>query len=123
MKILYSVFVNKYRKVKREPALVPLDEHFERVFAGEGRDTDWTLLSNLSYGEKTSEVSKALGELPETFRSTMWLVDVEELSYEEAAEVLGCPLGTVRSRLARARKMLFVALQEYGERSGYTKPR
>jgi RNA polymerase sigma-70 factor (ECF subfamily) len=49
------------------------------------------------------------------------LVDVEELSYEEAADALACPVGTVRSRLHRARKLLFVALRDPERRRGGTK--
>jgi RNA polymerase sigma-70 factor (ECF subfamily) len=49
------------------------------------------------------------------------LVDVEELTYEEAATTLGCPVGTIRSRLSRARKALSVALEEYARRAGYLK--
>jgi RNA polymerase sigma-70 factor (ECF subfamily) len=44
------------------------------------------------------------------------LVDVEELTYEEAAEALGCPVGTVRSRLARGRRMLYAALVDHAIR-------
>lgn len=65
------------------------------------------------------DVRRAVGELPESFRSAVLLVEVEDLSYEEAAEVLGCPVGTVRSRLSRARRLLFVRLEEHARRLGY----
>ena len=55
------------------------------------------------------EVEKALRELPEEFRTTIVLVDIEELSYEEAAKVMECAKGTVRSRMSRGRRMLQVA--------------
>src|SRR5262249_3994950 len=51
----------------------------------------------------TDELLLALEALPEEWRETLWLREVEDLSYEEIARVLDCPLGTVRSRLARAR--------------------
>ena len=51
----------------------------------------------------TDELLLALDALPEEWRETLWLREVEDLSYEEIARVLDCPLGTVRSRLARAR--------------------
>jgi len=51
----------------------------------------------------TDELLRALDALPEEWRETLWLREVEDLSYEEIARVLNCPLGTVRSRLARAR--------------------
>ena len=59
------------------------------------------------------QVERALDALPEAFRSAVMLVDIGELSYEEAATVMGCAVGTVRSRLSRARKVLFAALLPY----------
>ena len=67
-----------------------------------------------------ADVEAALAELPEEFRAAIVLVDVEDLSYEEAAAVLVCPVGTVRSRLFRARKLLAIRLRDYdvAERRG-----
>ncbi len=59
------------------------------------------------------EVEQALKGLPEEFRTAVILVDIEELSYDEAAKVMECAVGTVRSRLSRGRRMLQVALKEY----------
>ena len=52
----------------------------------------------------------ALKDLPEDFRTALLLVTVEEMSYAEVAEVMGCPIGTVRSRVARGRALLATAL-------------
>jgi RNA polymerase sigma-70 factor, ECF subfamily len=60
--------------------------------------------------------------LPEEYRSTLLLVDIEEMTYEEAAAVLECPIGTVRSRLSRARRMLQAALATYARERGLLKP-
>lgn len=57
-------------------------------------------------------VKRALERLPSEWRDALLLREVEELSYEEIAEVQGCPVGTVRSRLARARAALFEQLSE-----------
>jgi len=59
----------------------------------------------------SDEVSKALSDLPEEWRTSVLLCDVEGFSYQEIAEALNCPLGTVRSRIARARAQLLMALQ------------
>lgn len=67
------------------------------------------------------EVEKALGELPEEFRTAIVLVDIEELSYEEAAKIMECPMGTVRSRVSRGRRMLQVALKDYALERGLVK--
>lgn len=111
--IMYSIFVNKYRKEQRHPEPISIeesDEAFKQSLA------IWDPLPE----EMEKEVSQALDCLPEHFRSAVLLVDVEEMSYEEAAVVLNCPIGTVRSRLFRARKLLFTELQGYARQQGYT---
>ena len=57
--------------------------------------------------------------MPEEFRAAVLLVDVEELTYEEAATALHCPVGTLRSRLFRARRVLFVELREHARNLGF----
>lgn len=64
------------------------------------------LLDGLERGERIAAVKRAIGSLPATYREVTVLCDLEEHSYEDAAQVLGCPVGTVRSRLNRARRML-----------------
>jgi RNA polymerase sigma-70 factor (ECF subfamily) len=119
-RILYSVFVNRYWKRQREPKTVPLEEIENRFQAtlqanddiqAAGRNPIWT----------DPDVEAALDELPEAFRATVILVDIEDFTYEEAAAAMDCPVGTVRSRLCRARKMLFGTLHEHARRAGYLK--
>ncbi len=64
------------------------------------------------------EVEMALRELPEEYRTAIGLVDIQELSYEEAAKVMECPVGTIRSRVSRGRRMLQVALRDYALERG-----
>jgi RNA polymerase sigma-70 factor (ECF subfamily) len=64
-------------------------------------------------------IQRAVAELPATFRSTVVLVDVEGYTYEEAAGIIGIALGTVRSRLFRARRLLQDALFEYARDEGF----
>jgi len=121
--ILYSIFVNRYRKAQREPPAVPLEEleeRFEGLIVGTGAeqaDMGWKG-GPLPGGP---EVERALAGLPGPYRDTVLLVDAQDLTYEEAAAALGCPVGTVRSRLFRARRLLFVALHDYARRTGYVK--
>ncbi|HEY0709160.1 MAG TPA: sigma factor-like helix-turn-helix DNA-binding protein, partial [Polyangia bacterium] len=61
-------------------------------------------------GGFSDELAHALSSLPEEFRTAVLLVTVEELSYGEVAEVMSCPIGTVRSRVARGRALLGAAL-------------
>jgi RNA polymerase sigma-70 factor (ECF subfamily) len=59
------------------------------------------------------EVDKALMKLPEEYRTAIILVDIEDLSYQEAAKVVGCPVGTVRSRVSKGRRIMLVELRNY----------
>ncbi|HEY7876638.1 MAG TPA: sigma-70 family RNA polymerase sigma factor [Gemmatimonadaceae bacterium] len=63
-------------------------------------------------------LERAIGELPEVFRSAVVLVDVEGMAYNEAASILGVPVGTIRSRLFRGRRLLQEALIEYARDAG-----
>jgi RNA polymerase sigma-70 factor (ECF subfamily) len=64
------------------------------------------LLDELERGERIEAVKGAVRSLPETYREVTVLCDLEEYSYEDAAQLMGCPVGTIRSRLSRARRML-----------------
>ncbi len=116
--ILYSIFINRYRKAKRAPKTVPLEGLEERLAAAPpsaehrapvGKPPEWS----------NADVEAAFARLPEDFQAVVLMVDVEELTYDEAAEALSCPVGTVRSRLFRARKLLAAALEEHARRAGY----
>jgi RNA polymerase sigma-70 factor (ECF subfamily) len=69
-------------------------------------DPDLSIEKNLDQLEMLADLSDLINKLPEEFRETLILVDVLELTYEEAASLLSVPMGTVKSRLARARKRL-----------------
>lgn len=116
--ILYSVFVNRYHRSRLEPESADpsdLDARFAAVVEpAVGALTIEALRSAMA-----PEVDAALRSLAEPFRAAVLLVDVEELSYEEAAAAAGCPVGTLRSRLFRGRKALVVALADYARRQGF----
>jgi RNA polymerase sigma-70 factor, ECF subfamily len=81
---------------------------------GNGRGTfapapSWDEFASI---ETIGRVRQAVGTLPENYREVVVLCELEEMSYEEAASALGCPVGTVRSRLHRARAMLVEKLRE-----------
>lgn len=119
--ILYSIFVNKYRKQKREPDTVSIEE-LEQAFHRTLADGDWeakfAAVTNSEFDCRDPEINHALTKLPEDFRSAVLLVDVQGFTYEEAAAALNCPVGTLRSRLFRARRMLFLQLEEYARKMG-----
>jgi RNA polymerase sigma-70 factor, ECF subfamily len=111
--ILYSIMSNRWRSDRGAPdevAVDDLDARFAAALAASGADAEQLLLARL---DATPEVQRALEALPEAYRAAVLLVDVEELTYEEASAVLACPVGTVRSRLARGRRLLFTALSDY----------
>jgi RNA polymerase sigma-70 factor (ECF subfamily) len=64
-------------------------------------------------------INRALASVPEPFRSTLVIVDVEDQSYESAAEQLGVPIGTVRSRLFRGRRLMQEQLLSYASDAGF----
>jgi RNA polymerase sigma-70 factor (ECF subfamily) len=118
--ILYSIFINRYHKARREPKTVSVNDLEERFHAAtEGTAEGSRVGAAPEWSDR--DVEEAFGRLSEDFRAVVLMVDVEELSYEETAAALGCPVGTVRSRLFRARKLLHAALQDYARRAGYGK--
>ena len=120
--ILYSVYINEYHRKQRRGFTVSLDDletRFQRYL--EARDDAEPVAATVPAGGIGPEVDAALRQLSPDFRAPVLLVDVEGLSYHEAAAVLGCPIGTVRSRLFRARRLLFAALQQYAVESGFTR--
>ncbi len=114
-------FINRYRKQSREPDKVRYDdiedfyETLRPVFA-DANNLEEALFNTLL----DDEVTAALQSLPEAFRSVLILSDIESMTYEEIAEILDCPIGTVRSRLHRARKILRDQLYFYAKNKGFT---
>lgn len=119
-RIMKNAFINRYRKEKKEPETVEYQEvenfyNSVRQSGVETSDLQETVFNNLL----EDEVAIAIAALPEDFRTVVILCDIEELTYEEVAEFLDCPIGTVRSRLHRGRKLLRARLIEYGRKRGY----
>ncbi len=124
MRIMTNLFINDYRRRKKWEA--ELDSETFNVFAEKGPDSAGT--SNLDVpGVRLlaftldEELESALAKLSEPLRLTVTLVDMQGLEYSEAADILGLPIGTVRSRLARARMQLHDLLQEFAQRRGIIK--
>lgn len=115
--ILHSILSNRLRKLASEPERVVLDEEDGRFDAALADSRVWIARDATA----APEVEQALAAISEDYRMAILLVDVEELSYEEAAAVVGCPVGTLRSRLHRGRRALYTALHEYARRMGYLK--
>ncbi len=121
-KILKNGFINDYRKKKKEPQKVD----FEDVIAYQDADDEsgvvgYDLGEDIFDGMLGDEITIALNRLPIDFKTVILLCDIEGFSYEEIAKIIDIPIGTVRSRLHRARNMLKESLKEYAEKMGYKK--
>jgi RNA polymerase sigma-70 factor (ECF subfamily) len=98
---MYGVARNLVRVIRRKgPVEEPVDQAVRH-----------DILGGLINEESLSMLRVALRELPELYRDAVVLCDLEEKSYEEAARAMGCPVGTVRSRLHRARGLLGAKLK------------
>jgi RNA polymerase sigma-70 factor (ECF subfamily) len=121
-RIMKNSYINRYRKETKEPDKVDYDEieNFYNTIRAES--TDPNDLQQKLFGHLLGdEVTKALESLPDDFRTVVILCDIEGLTYEEIAEFVECPIGTVRSRLHRGRKLLQAKLYEYAKKQGVIK--
>jgi len=91
----------------------------EPVATIEDDASDEDLLDDLTRRETVEYVRQAVVSLPPSYREVVVLCDLENATYEEAAAVLECPVGTVRSRLNRGRTMLAQKLMRHVVRTGY----
>lgn len=82
------------------------------AFGGNGNGNGAHPMDQFASAEAVARVRRAIATLPENYREIVALCELEEMSYEEAAATLGCPVGTVRSRLHRARALLLDKLRE-----------
>ncbi|MCX6170372.1 MAG: sigma-70 family RNA polymerase sigma factor [Ignavibacteriales bacterium] len=119
-RIMKNSFINDYRKHTKEPNKVDYDDvqnFYENIKSDEVESKHYELdaFSDLL----DDDVSKAIEKLPEDFRTVIILNDIEGFTYEEIADFVDIPVGTVRSRLHRARKMLYVQLFDYAKEKGF----
>jgi RNA polymerase sigma-70 factor, ECF subfamily len=124
LRILTNTFINKYRRgglersVLEGPDADPLvDGWVSAATMRQLRDPEQHALLPIIEGE----VRRALDALPADFKLAVILCDVEELTYEEIAQVMGCPIGTVMSRLHRGRKLLQRSLYNHALSLGIVK--
>ncbi|HWM34419.1 MAG TPA: sigma-70 family RNA polymerase sigma factor [Pseudolysinimonas sp.] len=123
-RILTNTFINSYRKNQRQPYQNTIDDL-----------EDWQLGSaeSLTQGRTTrsaeaeaidhlpdSDVKEALQSIPEDFRLAVYLADVEGFAYQEIADIMKTPVGTVMSRLHRGRRLLRERLADYARQRGFS---
>ena len=119
-RILKNSFINDYRKKSKEPAKVDYQD-VETYYNSD--DVDRQITPDLRVESLQDmigdEISNALNSLDVDFRTVIILCDLEGFKYEEMAKILDIPIGTVRSRLHRARNLLKEKLSNYAKQMGY----
>jgi len=120
-RILKNSFINDYRKRSKEPSKVDYQEVETTYNSEEAAEVDHTTDLRVETVQDMigDEVATALNSLPVDFRTVIILCDIEGFTYEEMAKILDIPIGTVRSRLHRARNLLKDKLRTYAASMGY----
>jgi RNA polymerase sigma-70 factor, ECF subfamily len=112
LRIVHNLAIDASRKRARTPQTEPVEEGdyylYNRLGGAQAPDESEAALERLSQGNVVS----ALAALPHQYRDTVVLVDLAEFSYQDAADILDVPIGTVMSRLHRGRRMLKTSLAE-----------
>ena len=119
-KILYNFFYDFHRRRRRVVSTEDLSG------AATDKQDFWETLASENPGPEAQTLNRELGrkiedalkKIPDEFSAPIILVDIGEFSYAEAAAILSCPIGTVRSRLSRGRKLLQGMLSSYARRIG-----
>jgi len=120
-RILTNTYINIYRKRQREPFQGTIDDledwqlgGAESTTASHSRSAEAEAIDRMP----ASAVKDALQQVPEDFRLAVYLADVEGFSYQEIADIMKTPIGTVMSRLHRGRRMLRELLADYAAERG-----
>jgi RNA polymerase sigma-70 factor (ECF subfamily) len=111
-RILTNLNIDRGRREQRSPSTQPLEEGdyflYNRLEADSGSDDEARIVERLSQ----DEIVQALAEVPHDFRDVIVLVDIGDFTYQDAAQILDIPIGTVMSRLHRGRRILKKELAE-----------
>jgi RNA polymerase sigma-70 factor, ECF subfamily len=119
-RILANTFINGYRKRRREPIQASSTDFQEDWQTSADRLTPPVRSAEAEAMDRLadSDILRALRDLPEDFRMTIYLADIEGYPYREVAEMMGTPIGTVMSRLHRGRSKLRNKLVKYAPQAG-----
>jgi RNA polymerase sigma-70 factor (ECF subfamily) len=117
LQILRNIWIDQLRKKKIAGQELPLEEE---IVAERSHDNEivWSNAEDLMENFSDEQVVKALSELPEDQRLTLFLIAVEQLSQKDVAQITGVPAGTVKSRTSRGRAVLKERLASYARKMG-----
>lgn len=118
-RILYNTFVSRHRHARVVTAAASRSDIVEHLFDPERIDEAAAPEGAWHRTHLSDEVCRALAALPDHYREVVELVDLQGLAYKDAAETLAIPLGTVMSRLHRARRMMRAELADYARSYGF----
>lgn len=121
-KIMQNSFINSYRQKRKQPLKVNYDDvqsFYEKIKVEDIKIQHYQ--HDAFRNVLDDEIMNALSLLPDNFRTIVFLSDVEGYSYKEISDFVDCPIGTVRSRLHRTRKILYTLLHKYAQKNGYVR--
>lgn len=120
-KILKNAYINEYRRKSKRPSTTDYEEVVAYHDSDDDRITGYMdLREEIFQNMMGDEVTVAINALPLDFRTVILLCDIEGFTYEEISKIIDVPIGTVRSRLFRARNLLKEKLKPYAGNLGYT---
>jgi len=119
-RILKNAYINEYRKKSKQPGRVDFEDVINYHKSDDVSNSKYLELREESFDNKMGdEITMAINSLPQEFRTVILLADIEDFSYKEISKIIGIPIGTVRSRLFRARNTLKELLKKYALSLGY----
>lgn len=115
-KIMVNTFINQYRKQQKNREMIE-DWDWDQIAEQDEKldDNEKNILDQFV----SEQVQTAIQKVPEDFRTVLVLSDLEDMSYKDIADIVGCPIGTVMSRLHRGRRILRKYLRNYAVEHGY----
>lgn len=119
VRILKNTFINEYRKKSKQPQKIDFEDTYQQAEEGSDEFQNIDLRQEIYNNLVGDEVTSAVNNLPIDYRLIILLCDIEGFKYDEIAKIINVPIGTVRSRLHRARNMLKEILKDYAANKGY----